>query len=316
MNIRWYSLILIILIIVSLAITKLHKPAELVSPAESPKNNGQVKSLNTPTFLGFQAASLRNYEPTKVPTRIWGVLDPKISAKAVLIHSLDDNLPLFYQNTHELRPLASLTKILTALVVIEKIGIDKQIPISREAVETEGFAGNLEEGEIYSARDLLKIMLLTSSNDAAAAFEEYLGGKEKFAQILNRRAVALKMNSTVFEDGSGLSDFNAGTARDILTLTKYIIEKHPEILNWTRASEILVQPLNDINARTEYNINDLVERREFLGGKTGTSDAAGENLMTIISLNNKRLAIILLGSDNRIKDMDKLLEWVKKAYAF
>src|SRR3989344_4539709 len=147
----------------------------------------------------------------KPPMRIWDVLDPSVSAEAVLIQSLDDGFPFLSHNTYKSWPIASLTKILAAVVVLENFQINERIPISEVAVSTEGEAGSLRSGEAYSVRDLAQIMLLTSSNDAAAAFEEYAGGKEQFAELLNAKAVAIGMASTVVYDGSGLSDGNVSS---------------------------------------------------------------------------------------------------------
>ncbi len=317
MDVKWQTLILTVLILFSLTLTKLG------GNTEAPESNANAAFLTVATttpashLLTFQGAALVEYRPVqKVPTRKWNVQDPQITAYAVIMHSLEDNVPLFYSNTHEPWTLASLTKLLTSVVVFENIGINKKIPISKEAVETEGIAGGLTSGEVYTARDLLKIMLLTSSNDAAAAFEEYLGGKEQFTQILLDKAFKLGMTETVLEDGSGLSDINKGTASDLLLLVKYILSRHPEIFNWTRTSELLVQPINDITVRNMYNINTLTERRDFLGGKTGTSEKARQNLVSVFALEKKRVAIILLGSYNREQEAVTLLEWAKQAYDF
>lgn len=314
MNLRWQSLILVILILASLTLTRINTPEP--QPVPSEPTVVEVSPTPPPDTLSFQQASFANYYPPTVPARKWDVLDPRVTAKAVLIHSLNDDLPLFYYNTHEPHPLASLTKLLTAVVVFEDVGLNKKIPISKEAVATEGVAGNLQSGEVYTAQDLLKIMLLASSNDAAAAFEEYLGGKETFASLLNKKANKIGMYSTILNDASGLSDLNISTARDILLLVEYIIKNHPQIFNWTRMSEFLVQPINNTESRSVYNINTLVSEQNFLGGKTGTSETAGENLAAIFSIEKGRIAVIILGSKDRTKETLELIEWVKRAYKF
>ncbi|GAH52495.1 unnamed protein product, partial [marine sediment metagenome] len=259
MDIKWQALILTVLILLSLTLTRLGDNIEkseqaLIAAATTP----------APQFFTFQRATLVEYQPVqKVPMRKWDVQDPNITAHAALVHSLEDNIPLFRSNTHESWSLASLTKLLTAVVVLEDIGINKKIPISKEVIATEGEAGNLTSGEVYTARDLLKIMLLTSSNDAAAAFEEYLGGKETFVRILTDKTFKLGMTETVLEDGSGLSDMNKSTASDLLVLVKYILSRYPELFTWTRITELLVQPINDVTVRNIYNINTLVDRRDF-----------------------------------------------------
>ncbi len=267
--------------------------------------------------LSHQSASLSDLPALagKTPERRWEVLDPQINSAAVLIESLDDNFPFFYQQTYRSWPMASLTKLLTAIVVLEKIGDNKKIEITAKAVAVEGVSGNLKEGEVYSAQDLLKVMLITSSNDAAQAFADYYG-ESAFLEAMREKAKELKMTQTKIEDASGLADGNISTAGDIARLMRYIVAKYPDILNWTRLSSVLIQPVNDINVNSLRNIDPLVEEASFLGGKTGTSDKAGQNLTLIYSFRDKQLLVVILGSHDRYAEFKNLLAWLEKAYKF
>lgn len=316
MNIKWQALVLIVLILGSFGLTQI-KTAPSASRAVFETAKIEETSGGVSPSVSFQQkASLysSSWEVKKSPARRWKILDPKLSAAAVLIQSLDDNFPFFHSNTYKARPIASLTKLLTAVVVLEEIGANKKITVTERAVMTEGKSGDLKSGEIYAAQDLLKIMLLSSSNDAATAFEDYAGGRDEFLKMLNQKAAALGMSQTLLYDGSGLSDLNQSTASDLLRLTKYILEREPEIFNWSRLPEFLVQPINDSQTKTVYNINGLVANKDFLGGKTGTSEEAKENLIAIFSLENYRVVMILLGSSNRVNESQNLLNWVKEAY--
>ena len=312
----WQALVLTFIILASASITRIN----LQNSAVPEKRGGTwepVVSLKTERapFSYEKASVLGSVTAPRGPSRRWEVLDPKIGAESVLVQSLDDQFPFFHFNTYKTWPLASLTKLLTAVVVLEDIGADKKIPIDAAAVATEGEAGNLKSGEVYTALDLLKIMLLTSSNDASAAFENYLG-KEEFVRRLNKKAAAIGMTQTIFHDASGLSDLNVGTASDMLRLARYILEREPEIFNWTRLSNFLVQPINDVRVQTISNINNLSARSDFLGGKTGTSEEAGENLLSLFSFKDYRLVAIILGSPDRLRETDSLLRWVNQAYDF
>jgi len=314
MNIKWQTLILIILILVSFSLTRIKiEPAAIVKPA-SPNVYRSISPVSASLLNSFAEKGFP--EVNRGPSRDWNVLDPEIQAEGVLIQSLGDNFPLLRYNTYKTWPAASLTKLLTAVVVLEEIGQDKKIPISEQAVATEGESGGLKPGEVYVSRDLLKIMLLTSSNDAAAAFEEYFNGKDAFARLLNQKAAGLGMAQSIFHDAVGLSDLNESSANDLLLLLKYIIQSQPEILSWTRLQSFIVQPINDDKSRVINNIIPFVSDSNFLGGKTGTSDEAKENLVAIFSLNNRRLAVILLGSPNRVGEVGTLLKWVGEAYVF
>ncbi len=313
------ALILAVLILASVAVTSVGGSPPVASEPAGVENKEELEKL--PDFLYEKAsllgaeASIRNFEVQRAPKRNWDVLDPKVSAEAVLIQSLDENFPFFNYNTYRSWPMASLTKLIAALVVLEDIGENKKIVVDEKAVATEGEAGGLRSGEVFSARDMLKIMLLTSSNDAAAAFESHVG-EEKFRSSLNQKARAVGMIQTVVFDGSGLADENSTSASDLLRLGKYILETKPEIFNWSRLKSQVVQPLNDTTSRTVYNINSLVDKPYFLGGKTGTSLKARENLLAIISFKNTRLIAIILGSPDRYKELESLLDWINRAYIF
>jgi len=272
-------------------------------------------SFERASLFAASAPNLSQYEVKKAPERNWEVLDPTLGAAAVLIQSLDGDFPFFHLNTYKSWPLASLTKLLAAVVVIENIGENKKVVVDETAVATEGEAGNLKSGEVYTARDLLKVMLLTSSNDAAAAFENYLG-RDEFVKLMNEKLRELGLTQTKVYGASGLEDENVGTASDILRLVKYILENEPQIFNWTRQKSQLIQPLNDATSRTILNINGMVDETGFLGGKTGTSDKARQNEVAIFSSGGERLILIILGSSDRDKEIKNLLDWIGRAYTF
>jgi D-alanyl-D-alanine carboxypeptidase len=317
-NIRWQSLILVLIILVSVALTKIDfgKAGIFPSPQDSQGSTGENKNAN---MLSSEDGSIRPEavaQSQKLPMRTWSVLDPEIKARSTLIQSLDENFPFLHYNIHKQWPIASITKLMTAVVVLEQIGENKKIPVSETAVSVEGIAGGLKSGEVYSASDLIKIMLLSSSNDAAASFEEYSGGRDEFIRFLNKKARELGMNDTVFYDGSGLSDLNVSTTNDLLILTKYIVAHHPEIFSWTRMNSFLVEPLNDPKTRTITSIIPFLDDRNFLGGKTGTIESSHENFLGIFLLGKYRVVTIVLGSPNRISEIYSFLQWVKQAYTF
>lgn len=246
--------------------------------------------------------------------RDWTVLDPTIGAKAVLIQSLESSFPFLNFHTYATWPMASLTKLITAIVVLEDMGENTKVAISATAVATEGEAGGLTAGEVYTARDLVKILLLTSSNDAATAFEEAAGGREAFVRLMTKKIEALGLAQTIVHDASGLSGLNESSASDLLKLTKYIVEHQPSIFAWTRLQTFIAQPLNVPESRTLTNINPFIADRDFLGGKTGTSGDANQNLLALFSFHDARIVVIVLGSTDRVTEVRSLLGWVGKAY--
>lgn len=319
------ALIVIVILSVTLTSGEDYDDAK-INKISGPSTNAAILSQTAKTFkspnLSFQPATLKIPEtpPQKIttknsPVRDWEVLDPAVNAQAVLIESLDDNFPLFYYQTYQPWPIASLTKLLTAVVVLEEIGANKKIEITPEAIAAEGNGADFGPGEIYTALDLIKIMLITSSNDAAVAFENYYG-KEALVAKLNEKAAELQMLQTKIFDAAGLADENISTATDIAKLMKYILKRQPEILNWSRLPSLLVQPINKVDSHNLKNINPLADNKDFWGGKTGTSAAAKENLAAILSFQNQRILLILLGSQKRYEETAELLKWVGRAYQF
>jgi len=275
------------------------------------KNNAQVNNprpVTTPT----EDSAARS--PEVLPKRKWAVLDPVVSAEAVLITSLDTDISYYRQNTAEPWPAASLTKLISAIVVKENIGEKAKVTITERAEKSEGVAGRVKAGEEYLTIDLLKIMLLTSSNDAAVAFEDFVSGTESFTKLMAEKSQALSLQDSVFFDASGLNDLNTVTARDMETLMRYIAANQPDLLAITRTPEVLSQPLNSSELRTVANINPLVQNNFFLGGKTGTSDSAKQNLAAVILDREERLLFVILGSSDRIKDLNTLMTWLNEAY--
>jgi D-alanyl-D-alanine endopeptidase (penicillin-binding protein 7) len=325
MAFQFQALALILVIFVSLTITRADLNRSQFRPAVGmvsiPAAPAVQKPPANPPNLSFQAVALRAVQnPVEIeikrgPVRNWEVLDLEVNAGAVLIESLDDGFPFFYHQVYRPWPMASLTKLLTAVVASEDIGINKKIEITPEMITTEGNNGGFQAGEIYTAFDLLKIMVITSSNDAAAAFEYYYG-KDAFVARLNEKARELKMSQTRVTDASGLSNNNMSSAADIVRLLRYVLERHPEVLNWSRLPSLLVQPINRVESRMLQNINSLVEDKNFWGGKTGTSLEARENLAAIFTFNTQRFILVILGSYNRIKNTKELFEWVGRAYKF
>ncbi|MEM4648316.1 MAG: serine hydrolase [Candidatus Pacearchaeota archaeon] len=246
--------------------------------------------------------------------RNWQVLDPQINAESILIETIDNKQPIFYFNSYKKWPIASLTKLLTAVVLLENLdNLNEKIEIDKFALSAYGTNGNLKLGEIYNAIDLLKIMIISSSNDAAVAFEQFLG-KDNLINLINKKIKELKMEQTIIYDSSGLDEKNVSTANDLNILLRYILLNHPEILNWTRLPNLLVQPSNKNYTNNVLNINPFINYNNFWGGKTGTNDKAKQNFIGIFTIKNQRFIIIILGATDREKEVKNLLNWVKTAY--
>ncbi len=217
-----------------------------------------------------------------------------ITATAVLVKDWFAFEPALLVNGDQQWPMASLTKLMTAIVSWENIGKDTKITMSERAIATESAAGNFSVGGAYSFTDLVSALLKVSSNDAAAALAEFLG-ENRFLELMNQKAADLKMQHTRFFDPSGLSSLNQATLEDLEKLVAHIYYRHPEIFRITQEKE--------------GNIHPFAGRPDFIGGKTGFIDEANGNLISLFNNDGRPLLIIVLGSEDRANDTRILYNW-------
>ncbi len=245
------------------------------------------------------------------------------SAISVLIKSDGTSKILFVKDKNKKLPIASLTKLMTALVVLENYDPSKIVEISREAAlnEIEFGHGNLKIAEKFSARDLLYLLLMESSNGAAIALAETIGEKE-FVDLMNITAANLNLENTFFVNPTGLdpdnvSDLtNYSTAEDLVRLGSYLLKKQPLIWEIAGNLEFNLYLPDGAFYQQLKNTNELLKEIPQIGGKTGwTPRAQGCLLLAYKSPDrNGYLINVVLGSENRFEDMKKLINWSREAY--
>lgn len=259
----------------------------------------------------FLTASLN---PNFVPVRNWSVEEPDIQAKAAGVFDPKGNKFLYSKNIKEELPIASLTKITTAIVALENLILDDPITISKKAVMTEGENGHLIIGEKLTVRDLLYIMLMESSNDAAVALSNAIND---FVILMNKKAQELELKNTYFVDPSGISRWNYSTIYDLAKLVEYSFDKS---LIWQILGIKEVEIYSQDKKFKHYLINTnnlLNDVEQMIGGKTGYTEEAGGCMLTMIKIPDKPgeyLITVVLGSKNRELETKKLIEWINKAY--
>lgn len=247
----------------------------------------------------------------------------EIKAKAALsieINNTGGERILFEKNAQTPLPIASLTKLMTALVVFdlkETYDLSQTIAISKEAIEQEGFWGELRPGESLSIEALLYIMLIESSNDAAYALTDLIG-QEGFVNLMNIYAKNLGLKNTYFINSTGLDAdepleaSNTSTVEDFAKLAKYILKKYPKIFEISaNYSYEILRPNGSLHHFISENTNKLLlEIPEIIGGKTGWSPAAGGCLLIVLEKpqENGYFINIILGSNDRFGEMRKIIE--------
>ena len=239
---------------------------------------------------------------------------PKVSAKEYLIGDMDTGKVIIEKDGTTTYPLASVTKLMTALVSKELDNQEAVATISTTSIATYGTEGELHAGEKIIVSDLFYPMLLESSNDAAEALAEHYG-RDKFLKAMNDTAEVLGMKETHYDDASGLSYKNVTSAEDLFKLTKYIRDEFPSIYNTARIKEYAIL------GHTWINHNDFLALSSFVGGKNGYTDEALYTTAAIFNLPVKvatstatvkhNLVIVLLHSKSRVNDVQILLNYIK-----
>ena len=253
-----------------------------------------------------------------LPSRIKGVADFKIEAKAALILDVGTDAVLYSKNSDQKMPIASLTKIMTALVVLENVDLNSVVTISKNAFDTDGRKDNLVVNEKIKAENLLKIMLIRSNNTAAVSLAEHSSGSvEEFVKLMNQKAELLGLKNTKFSNPTGFdAEGNYSTAYDVAQLFDYVSD---ELLIWEilRTQKLSIDSLDGKIKHNLKNTNLLLGRLENItGGKTGLTDEAGQCLVLIIGdpIDNHQIVSIVLNAEDRFLETEKLGRWVFGSY--
>lgn len=276
-----------------------------------------AKTVIIDTESGETAEQLTSLEAPKslsevVSTAAGTVLE--VGGKSAILMELSSGQVLFEKNAHETLPIASVTKVMTLLLVMEALDnglINLQDPVtcSSEAAAMGGSQIWLEPGEIMTVHDLVKAAAVVSANDACAALAEHIAGSiEEFVQRMNTRAAELGMQDTVFKDCSGLDDTAYSCAYDVALMSRELM-KHPLIKNYTT---IWMDTLRNGESQL-VNTNKLIRFYQGATGlKTGTTSTAGHNLSATAERNGLGFVAVILGcstTDERFGGARKLLDY-------
>lgn len=240
-----------------------------------------------------------------------------ITAESYLVGNVETGEIYLDYNAEKIYPIASLSKLFTALIDEHIMDQSKKITITQEALNAFGDAGHLVENEKFTPNELLYPLLLESSNDAAEALALSFG-YEKFIKCMNDFAIEIGITSTSFKDASGLSSLNVSTVKDLFTLSKYYYSNEKDLLGITRQKDVELATTTDHGYHHFFSINPFVFYQPFIGGKTGRTDEALESMVTMLKINvastTYSISIIVLRSQygERGADTEKILELFNK----
>lgn len=231
-------------------------------------------------------------------------LDP-VTASGIIITDLESGQSIFERNADVSRPMASLTKLMTALIIVENHKLDAPVTVPMDILKTIGNDDDhLPPGDVFAVGDLLSAMLISSSNDAAVALARFHSGTvAEFAKVMNARAKALGLRQTSYDNPIGLdAPLQDSTPRDLAWLATYVL-RYQDIRTRMGIPEMRIKSANDFSMLLSHTHQLLHEDSFVIAGKTGTTDAAGQCLLSIVEVHGRRYVIVLLHSEDRYRDM-------------
>lgn len=245
-----------------------------------------------------------------IPPVIGGFPVPIVSARAVFIEDLATDTILYQKDANNQLPIASTTKIMTALVGVEYFKQNAVLTVGSSA-NTPGSRVGLVAGENLTFRSLLYGMLLSSGNDAAFALaENYPGGVLGFVSAMNKKVLELNLRNTHFDNPAGFdSPKHYSSAADLAKITEEAL-KNSQLARIFATKETSIVSLDKKYSHQLFNLNKLLTQiNGVLGVKTGTTDQAKENLVTLIERDGHRVLVVVLGSNDRFSETTRLIDW-------
>ncbi len=278
------------------------------------ENNIVVSPL--PDFLNIsdnkEVSTISVWLPTLSHLIFGNDSKPQITAKSALVFDTTTNRVLYEKSPNMELPMASLTKIMTAIVALENQKPDDDYLVTQQDLVGEDSMG-LTAGEKLSLQDLLYGMILHSGNDAAETLaSNYPGGRKAFIIAMNQKAKALGLNNTNFTNPTGLEgDGNQyTTAYDLLVMTQYALSKFPL---FDKVVATFDHTIVGTATHKEYDLENETNLISSYPGVKGVKDGytpeAGLCLVTYLDYDGQKIIAVLLGSDDRRGEMKDLLDY-------
>ena len=242
-----------------------------------------------------------------IPIKVGAI---ETSATSAILMDQDSNRILYAKDIHNVRSVASISKIMTAIVAIENGKLEKKITIGDEIDKAYGSGIYIKKGEKLTLENLLYGLMLRSGNDAALAIAHNVGGSvSKFVEMMNEMANKIGMKNTTFNNPSGLDeeDGNFSTAYDMALLTSYAMKN--DVFKKIVGTKKYTLKTNK-NTYVWHNKNKLLNMYQYAtGGKTGFTKKARRTLVTTASKNNLNLVAVTLNDGNDFNDHQNLFEY-------
>ncbi len=265
---------------------------------------GTVVTAKTP---GPEISGVQKQAPP--PPKDQRIPPPVLTAVAALVEDLDTHDILFSKNPDKRLPIASTTKIMTALVASKHYSQEDILTVPPAATVSGSLMG-IKVGEQLTFRSLLYGMLLNSGNDAAFALAgDYPGGVEAFVGAMNEEARKLNLQNTSFDNPAGFDSPNHySSASDLAKITEIALE-NIQLSKVFDSKEMVVTSVDKTQVYYLKNLNILLGQNGVMGVKTGYTPDAKENFVGLVSRSGHRLLTVVLGSEDRFGETEKLMDW-------
>ncbi len=288
------GLIILAIFIATVAPAIFDSTENLLTDLQIPQNNSSVAGIQT----------------YNIPPISKNLPLPIFSSRAVLVKDLATDTTLYQKDANISFPIASTTKIMTSLVASEYFKSNSVLTVGSSAT-IPGSKVGLVRGENLTFRSLLYGMLLNSGNDAAFAIaENYPGGLLGFVSAMNKKVLQLDLKNTHFDNPAGFDSPNHySSAEDLSKITEEALKDY-QLARIFATKETNIVSLNKKNTHQLLNLNKLLSQvNGVLGVKTGTTEEAKENLVTLVEREGHRILLVVLGSSDRFGETTKLIEW-------
>jgi D-alanyl-D-alanine carboxypeptidase len=272
---------------------------------------------NGPAFNSAQAYLMPVTQADYLPILDTSAGEVKLDARAAIVYDVTSDKNLFVKSPRQKLPIASLTKILTSIVVWENLSPSDVVTVQSSAVKVDGQRQDLYTGEKISVNNLMQLMLIESSNDAAYALADF--SKTKGIDLIgamNSKAASLGMIDTKIFDTAGLDDKGYSTVQDLVKAVKYAL-RYDAIWNFSREKSATIVSADGKFSHEIQSTNQLLGvLSDIVGGKTGYTDTALGCMILIVDIpkQNDKIISIVLGSHGRFEDMKNLVQWATRAY--
>lgn len=238
-----------------------------------------------------------------------------INTDKYILMDMDSNRIITGENINTVKSVASISKIMTAILAIESGKMEDKVTIGDEILEAYGSGIYIKQGEILTLKDLVYGLMLRSGNDASYAIAKYVGGSvDNFVKKMNEKAIEIGMKNTTFNNPNGLDEDkgNYSTAYDMAILTSYAM-KNKEYQKITKTTKYVLK--TNMNVYSWTNKNKLLKLYKYTtGGKTGYTQIAKRTLVTTASKNNINLVVVTLNDGDDWNDHIELFEYGFSTY--